>query len=92
MKLFLVALTGACSLFFGDVANAQSYANICTRDYNSSLNLRNGPSRNNSVIASVPSGDYVRLMNWVWGGDGQRWWRVEYNGLVGWMRGDYLCR
>lgn len=92
MRSFAIAVLGALTILAGSPVLAQSHASICTRDYNSSLNLRNGPSRGNYIIASVPSGDYVRLLNWVWGGDGQRWWRVEYNGLVGWMRGDYLCR
>lgn len=81
------ALIAATSL----PAHAQ-YAMTCTRDYNSSVNLRNGPSRNNGSIASIPNESYVRTLTWVWGGDGMRWFRVEYNGLVGWMRGDYLCK
>jgi len=31
-------------------------------------------------------------LTWVWGGDGMRWYNVEFNGLVGWMRSDYMCR
>jgi hypothetical protein len=83
-----------CLLLFATVApaNAQSHAITCTRDPNSSVNLRNGPSKNNYVIASVPSNSYVRLLTWVWGGDGMRWYRVEYAGIVGFARADYLCR
>lgn len=92
MRFFLSLAAGLIASLSALPAYSQSYATICTRDYNSSLNLRNGPSRNNYVIASIPNNSYVRLMNWVWGGDGQRWWRVESDGLVGWMRGDYLCR
>lgn len=92
MKPLLAVLASAVTFLSALPAYSQSHAIICTRDPNSTLNLRNGPSRNNYVIASIPSNSYVRLMNWVWGGDGQRWWRVEYDGLVGWMRGDYLCR
>lgn len=72
-------------------ANAQ-WAMTCTRDPGSSVNLRNGPSKNNTVIASIPNSQYLRALDWVWGGDQMRWYRVEYNGLVGWMRSDYLCR
>lgn len=73
-------------------AVAQSHAITCTRDPNSPVNLRSGPSRNNYVIAAIPSNSYVRILSWVYGGDGMRWYNVEYNGLVGWQRQDYLCR
>lgn len=87
------ALLSAVALVFTTVLPAQAqYAMTCTRDYNSSVNLRNGPSRNNYTIASIPNSEYIRALNWVWGGDGMRWYRVEYNGLVGWMRADYLCK
>jgi uncharacterized protein YraI len=87
-------LLALCLLLASTAApvNAQSHAITCTRDPNSSVNLRNGPGRNNYVIASIPSNAYVRILSWVWGGDGMRWYNVEYNGLVGWQRSDYLCR
>lgn len=85
--LFLIPLIIGAAL----PANAQ-WAMTCTRDVNSSVNLRNGPSKNNYVIASIPNSSYLRALNWVWGSDGVRWYRVEFNGLVGWMRSDYLCR
>lgn len=71
-------------------AHAQ-WAQTCTRDPYSSVNLRNGPSRAHSVIASLPPGTYVRALTWVYGGDNQRWYRVAADGLLGWSRGDYLC-
>jgi uncharacterized protein YraI len=72
-------------------AHAQ-WATTCTRDPYSSVNLRNGPSKNNRMIASIPNDSYIRTLDWVWGSDGLRWYRVEFNGIVGWMRSDYLCR
>jgi hypothetical protein len=92
MKPFLLSLAALATVLAATPASAQGWAMICTRDYNSSLNLRAGPNRNNYVVASVPNNAYVRTLSWVWGGDNQRWWRVESNGLIGWMRGDYLCR
>jgi uncharacterized protein YraI len=89
MKAFLSAV----ALVFATVMPAQAqYATTCTRDFNSSVNLRNGPGRNYGVIASIPSNRYLRALTWVWGNDGMRWYRVEYEGLIGHVRGDYLCR
>jgi len=80
------------SSLFGIIPAAQAqYAATCTRAYNSSVNLRSGPSRSNGVIASIPPGQYVGLSAWVYGGDGMRWYRVQLGGLVGWIRSDYLC-
>lgn len=90
-QLSLLALA-ALGLAIGQPSLAQSYATTCTREYNSSVNLRNAPSRGASVVASIPNGEYVRILNWVWGGDGMKWYRVENSGLVGFMRSDYLCR
>lgn len=90
-KILLASLLSLGSMLTALPAHAQ-WATTCTRDPNSSVNLRNGPSRNNYVIASIPNSEYVRALNWVWGSDGMRWYRVEFNGLVGWMRQDYLCR
>jgi len=72
-------------------AQAQ-WAMTCTRDPGSSVNLRSGPSRNHGVIASIPPDAYVRALTWVYGGDNARWYRVEANGLIAWVRSDYLCR
>lgn len=72
-------------------ASAQ-WAMTCTQQQNSSVNLRIGPGKNNRIVASIPNESYVRALTWVWGSDGMRWWKVEANGLIGWMRGDYMCR
>lgn len=92
MKAFLTSLASASILLLGSMPAHAQWAMTCTRDPNSSVNLRNGPSKNNYVIASIPNSQYVRALTWVWGSDGQRWYNVEHNGLVGWMRFDYLCR
>lgn len=89
MKRTLIALL--FGLGFMLPAHAQ-YAMTCTRDPNSAVNIRRGPSRSYAVVASIPSNEYVRIMNWVWGGDGMRWYRIEYGGIVAYARADYLCR
>ena len=92
MKTFFTSLFSASILLLGSLPAQAQWAMTCTRDPGSSVNLRNGPSKNNYVIASIPNSEYIRALNWVWGSDQLKWYRVEYNGLVGWMRSDYLCR
>ena len=92
MKRFTIALVAAASTMLSAAPVSAQYAMTCTRDYYSSVNLRNQPSTRASVIASIPNESYIRALTWVWGADKLRWWKVEYNGLVGWMRSDYLCR
>ena len=91
MKLILASLLVFGSVSIPTAAQAQ-YAMTCTRDVYSSVNLRRGPGQNHGIIASVPNASYVRLLSWVWGADGMRWYRVENGGIVGYARSDYLCR
>lgn len=92
MKLLTSLLLSSFTLFLIATPAKAQWAMTCTRDYNSSVNLRTQPSTRATVIASIPNESYLRALTWVWGGDKLRWWKVEYNGLVGWMRSDYLCR
>jgi uncharacterized protein YraI len=91
MRLYLLAAIGA-ALLASPLPALAGWASTCTRDPYSSVNLRRGPSTRDSVVASVPNGRDVRLLSWVWGSDGMRWFRVETGGLVGYARSDYLCR
>lgn len=95
MKNTLFAATVAVLASFGSIAPVQAqsqYAWTCTREYNSSVNLRTGPGRNYPIVAVIPNSSYVRLISYVYGNDGFRWYRVENSGLVGWSRQDYLCQ
>lgn len=92
MKLLTSLLLSSFATFLITTPAKAQWAMTCTRDYNSSVNLRTQPSTRATVIASIPNESYLRALTWVWGGDKLRWWKVEYNGLVGWMRSDYLCR
>lgn len=91
MNKFLSASLAALLLGIGAAPARAQYGWACTRDYPSSVNLRNGPSRGYSVIASIPTGSPVRYLSWVYGGDNRRWYRVESSGIVGFAREDYLC-
>lgn len=87
-----ITLGAVMALALGAGPASAQWATTCTREYNSSVNLRNAPSRGARVVASIPNESYVRTLDWVWGGDGMKWYRVEFGGLVGWMRSDYMCR
>ena len=88
--LFTLSLAGFIS-FLPAPAKAQ-WAMTCTRDPNSSVNLRRGPGLNHGIIASIPNQSTVRVMSWVWGADNMRWYRLESSGIVGFARSDYLCK
>ena len=92
MKRTLLSILGVAAVALSALPAHAQWATTCTRDPRSSVNLRNGPSKNNYIIASIPNDSYIRAMRWVYGGDGLRWYNVEYDGIVGWMRSDYLCR
>ena len=92
-KLLLgsIAALALNSFAFPTQAHSEEYFMTCTREYNSSVNLRTGPSRKYPIVASIPNRAPVRIISWVWGGDNMRWVRIENSGLVGFAREDYLC-
>jgi uncharacterized protein YraI len=93
MRLIKTAILAATTAFlFSPVPAFAQWAMTCTRDPYSSVNLRRGPGQNHGIIASIPNASEVRIIAWVWGADNMRWYRVESSGIVGWQRGDYLCR
>jgi uncharacterized protein YraI len=54
---------------------------------NSSVNLREGPGTNYSVITTIPSGAYVRILGCT---AGYQWCGVDYAGIEGYSAGRYL--
>lgn len=50
-----------------------------------SVNLRKGPGTDYGAIKSVKNGSYVMIIQ-----QGNDWWKVSYNGSVGFMDADYL--
>jgi hypothetical protein len=50
------------------------------------LNLRAGPSTNDTVRTVIPSGAVVTLTGTIY----DVWYAVTYNGLAGWVSGTYL--
>ena len=49
---------------------------------NANVNLRSGPSTSYSVQAIVPQGRQAQIIG---RNVNTTWWKVSYNGVVGWM-------
>lgn len=62
----------------------------CTQN-NDLVNIRSGPGKNYRTIRQINSGAYLSTYGGAQGRDGFTWRKVNYNGTVGWVRGDYLC-
>ena len=63
-------------------AGAVSQGGVTT---NTAVNLRSGPGTSNSVIATLPAGTTM-----ICGGQSNGWYKVVYNGTVGYVSGDYV--
>ena len=50
-----------------------------------SVNLRKGPGTDYGVVKSIKTGSYVMIIQ-----QGTDWWKVSYNGSVGFMDTDFL--
>ncbi|MBE6623954.1 MAG: peptidoglycan hydrolase [Ruminococcaceae bacterium] len=49
------------------------------------LNIRNRPSLSSSVIAQIPNGERVTVIDTV-----GNWYLIEYNGIIGFVSSDYI--
>jgi uncharacterized protein YgiM (DUF1202 family) len=54
------------------------------------LNLRSGAGLNCPIIAVMPQGATVQVLNGPTQADGYTWYKVSYNGQTGYAAGDYL--
>ncbi|MFA9422157.1 MAG: SH3 domain-containing protein [Sedimentibacter sp.] len=75
--------SGANEYFVGPVKNDESSARVTLA--NGYLNIRSGPSLNDPVIDMAPNGAILQVVEKV--GD---WYEVEYNGVKGYVSGNYL--
>ena len=84
-----IGVSGTGSFLVSSPANAAVVAQVCTRDYNGYLNVRNRLGTHGRVIGRVNNGQYISLTGW--NGqtyNGYRWYQTSGNG---WVRSDYLC-
>ena len=70
---------------------SEGWVSVCTKSANGKLTLRSGASTSSAQVAKIANGEYnIYYFNKVKVGD-YVWYNVDYNGFVGWLRGDYLC-
>ena len=71
-----------CVVMLTMAAGAVSQGGVTTR---TAVNLRTGAGTSNSIIATLPAG--TKLIS---GGQVNGWYKVVYNGTVGYVSGDYV--
>jgi uncharacterized protein YraI len=74
----------------GSYSRNVSSTYTCTHS-NDIVNIRSGPGKNFRIVRQVYSGVNVYPYDGAQGRDGFTWRKVNVNGSVGWVRGDYLC-
>jgi hypothetical protein len=73
----------------GNLGNV-SKATICTRDGDNYI-LRTRPNPNSRSRTRIAPGRQVILLDDIKNIAGFTWRKVNFNGVFGWVRGDYLC-
>ncbi|MBQ9045112.1 MAG: SH3 domain-containing protein [Oscillospiraceae bacterium] len=71
-----------CLVMLAVTAGAVSSGSITTK---TAVNIRTGAGTSNSIIATVPAGTVL-----ISGGQTNGWYKVVYNGTVGYVSGDYV--
>jgi hypothetical protein len=66
---------------------------ICTRQADGAVNIRSGPGTQYGIRTQIVNSVWVNadMSKVVNDGEGLRWIWVRYGGIIGWVRGDYLC-
>ena len=59
-------------------------------DEYSNLNIRDYPSIEGRIIGSVPSGTMINIYGTFYGEDSP-WYVINYNGIVGYVSGDFVA-
>ncbi len=64
----------------------EGYARVAA----SSVNIRYSASTNSQVVGSAPRNAQVRLLGATERNGAYTWYRINYGGIIGWIRGDLL--
>ena len=87
---FVVTTTKASKVVYPDFEDTgcSHYVDVTGQYDGEPLNMRSGPSKDYSLITTVPDGAEVK----VWGGSesSSEWLYVEYNGYYGWVLTKYI--
>src|SRR5688572_29557859 len=75
-------VTAASGVFVGHEAT------IASRD---GLNVRTDPNPTASVMVVADDGDFVHVLEGPLLDHGDEWYRVEYDGAIGWVSGSFLA-
>lgn len=72
-----------------------NYGNVnrvysCSRD-GDTINLRSRAGEQNRILAKIPSGKPVVLVGKTIVIGDFTWQKVNFYGVIGWVRGDFLC-
>ncbi|MDK2563765.1 SH3 domain-containing protein [Romboutsia sedimentorum] len=81
-KLSLCSI-GAATLTLGSILN--SHAQVLQAETLQNLNLRTGPSTNNSIILTIAKGSTIEVLE-----NSDIWAIVKYNGTVGYVSSQYI--
>lgn len=73
-----------CSLAPDRQLEVRSWARVTYVDSRPS-NLRTEPGLDSSIVTTINPGERVWVVNGPRCADGYRWWRVRYNGQLGWV-------
>ena len=76
----------------GNLGGRRLQVRVCTRNANGKVNIRTGPGTEYSSIAQIPNGTIMNTVMQDTGSDGYQWYALELGNVVGWARGDFLCR
>jgi len=76
----------------GNLGGRRSQVRVCTRNTDSKVNIRTGPGTEYRAIAQIPNGTLMNTVMQDRGSDGYQWYALELGEIVGWARGDFLCR
>src|SRR5437016_11661851 len=89
---FAVLLALMLSLVSGTVyaASGVTAGHEATVSSQDGLNVRSEPRSSAEVVAVADDGDFVNVLAGPMGQGDDEWYRVEYEGEVGWVAGGFL--
>jgi hypothetical protein len=63
---------------------------VTTGDPKLRLRIRRSPDLNSTIIGRIPDGRTLTVIDGPRQADGQTWWKIQYNDIVGWVAGAFV--